>query len=123
MSERELLLQKYPNLMALFDEELDEQRFLVVVDPNVEEEADEAEVIDPTEYNWMVYLPERIKEALGEELFEKIPQKLVELEVFEDFFDAEEDLYGIECDLDEEQIAQSVLEILESLAIEKKERV
>ncbi|ADV46851.1 hypothetical protein [Nitratifractor salsuginis] len=122
MRERETLLQNYPTLMSLFDDEdLDERRYFVVVDPNVEEEADEADVIDPTEYNWMIYLPERIAEAFGEELFAKIPQELAKVEAFEDFFDAEEDLYGVQCDLDEERIAAHVLEVLETLAREKKE--
>jgi hypothetical protein len=115
-----MLLKSYPTLMSLFEEEdLDERRFFVVVDPNVEEEADEAEVIDPTEYNWMIYLPERIAEAFGEELFARIPGELAKVEAFEDFFDAEEDLYGVQCDLDEESIARCVMEVLESLARER----
>ena len=122
MSEREQLLERYPKLMALFgDEDLDERRYFVVVDPNVEEEADEAEVIDPTEYNWMVFLPERIREAFGEELFAQIPRELARVEEFEDFFDAEEDLYGVQCDLDEEAIAHRVMEVLESLAAVREE--
>jgi len=44
--------------------------------------------------------------------------------VGEDFFDAEEDLYGVQCDLDEESIAWKVMGVLESLAREKvKEEV
>ncbi len=122
MSEREELLERYPNLMALFeDEDLDERRYFVVVDPNVEEEADEAEAIDPTEYNWMVFLPERIREAFGEELFTQIPRELEKVEEFEDFFDAEEDLYGVQCDLEEESIARKVMEVLESLAGVRRE--
>ena len=122
MSEREELLERYPNLMALFeDEDLDERRYFVVVDPNVEEEADEAEVIDPTEYNWMVFLPERIRETFGEELFAQIPRELEKVEEFEDFFDAEEDLYGVQCDLEEDAIAQKVMEVLESLAGVRRE--
>jgi len=117
MSEREILLRDYPKLLSLFDEEeLDERRYFVVVDPNVEEEADEADVIDPTEYNWMIYLPERIKETFGEELFARIPQELAKIEIFDDFFDAEEDLYGVRCNLDEESIAVEVMRVLESLA-------
>ena len=122
MSERVELLERYPNLMALFeDEDLDERRYFVVVDPNVEEEADEAEVVDPTEYNWMVFLPERIREALGEERFAQIPRRLAEIEEFEDFFDAEEDLYGVQCNLDEETIAQKVMAVLDALVADKKE--
>jgi hypothetical protein len=120
-----MLLEKCPTLLSLFEEEdLDERRYFAVVDPNVEEEADEADVIDPTEYNWMIFLPERVREAFGEELFARIPRELAKVEVFEDFFDAEEDLYGVQCDLDEESIAWKVMDVLESLAREKvKEEV
>lgn len=122
MSERKELLERYPHLMALFDDEdLDERRYFVVVDPNVEEEADEADVIDPTEYNWMVFLPERIREMLGEELFSRIPGELAKIEEFQDFFDAEEDLFGVQCDLDEETIAQTVLQVLDTLAKKRNE--
>ncbi len=122
MNERQRLLERYPTLLGLFeDEDLDERRFFVVVDPNVEEEADEADVFDPTEYNWMIFLPERIAEAFGEELFARIPRELETIEAFEDFYDAEEDLYGVKCDLEEEEIAELILEKLEALATEKKE--
>ena len=123
MNERELLVERYPTLMSLFEDDLDERRYFVVVDPNVEEEADEADVFDPTEYNWMIFLPERIQETLGEELFARIPRELEKLEAFEDFFDAEEDLYGAQCDLEEEQIAELVMEVLERLAKERGETV
>jgi hypothetical protein len=121
--EREELLKRYPNLLSLLDEDIDERRYLVVVDPNVEEEADEADVFDPTEYNWMIFLPERIKEALGEELFAEIPSRLEKVEIFEDFLDDDEDLFGVWSEADEESIAQTVLQLLEELAAERKKRL
>jgi predicted oxidoreductase len=120
--ERERLVESYPHLTSLLDEELDELRYFVVVDPNVEEEADEADVFDPTEYNWIVYLPERIKEALGEEKFAQIYERLEALELVEDLMMDEEDLFGIRsAEEDEEKVAAEVMAALEGLARELKE--
>jgi len=120
--ERERLVESYPHLTSLLDEELDELRYFVVVDPNVEEEADEADVFDPTEYNWIVYLPERIKEALGEEKFAQIYERLDALELVEDLMMDEEDLFGIRsAEEDEEKVAAEVMAALEGLARELKE--
>ncbi|WP_456431448.1 hypothetical protein [Nitratifractor sp.] len=122
MDEKERLNALCPTLLKrVGDEDLDERRFFVVVDPNVEEEADEAEVVDPTEYNWMAYIPDRVREAVGEERFGKLPGLLREVEEFADVLDAEEDLFGIRCDLDEEAIAERILEVLERLALEAEE--
>jgi hypothetical protein len=119
--DREELLKNYPNIMKLLDEDIDERRFLVVVDPNVEEEADEADVFDPTEYNWMIFFPERIKEALGEELFSKLPKIVEELEIVEEFFADDEDLFGIWSESTEEEIANEILKVLDDLAKEVKD--
>jgi len=121
MMSREELLKNYPNIMALLEDDIDETRYLVVVDPNVEEEADEADVFDPTEYNWMVFFPERIKEALGEELFLKLPERVNSLDIVEDFLDDGDDLFGILTQADEETITKRVLEILDDLAKEVKD--
>jgi len=119
---REKLLENYPHLMSLVDEELDELRYFVVVDPNVEEEADEADVFDPTEYNWIVYFPERVKEALGEEKFSRIYERLEALETVEDIMMDDEDLFGIRCaDEEEERVAVTVMSVLEELARELNE--
>ncbi len=120
MMSREELLKQFPNIMALLEDDIDETRYLVVVDPNVEEEADEADVFDPTEYNWMVFFPERIKEALGEELFLKLPERINSLDIVEDFLDDGDDLFGILTQADEETITKRVLEILDDLAKEVK---
>jgi hypothetical protein len=121
MMSREELLKQFPNIMALLEDDIDETRYLVVVDPNVEEEADEADVFDPTEYNWMVFFPERIKEALGEELFSKLPEMVKGLDIVEDFLDDDEDLFGILSQADEETITKRVLEVLDNLAKEVKD--
>jgi hypothetical protein len=118
--DREELVKNYPNIMKLLDDDIDERRFLVVVDPNVEDEADEADVFDPTEYNWMIFFPERIKEALGNEVFAKLPKMVEELEFVEEFFADDEDLFGVWAEKDEDEIALKMLEILDTLAKEVK---
>lgn len=115
------LQERCPSLLELIDEEIDEAYQLAVVDPNIEEEADEADVFDPTEYNWMIYLPERVAEALGEELFARVPEELEKVDTFEEIYDAEGDLLALRSDLSEEEILQIVLEKLEALARRKIE--
>ena len=117
MSELEYLKSNFPNLIKLFDnEELDEIRYFVVVDPNIEEEADEADVFDPTEYNWMIFFPERVKEYIGDEIFSTLGRELQSLEIFKDILDDDEDLYGVLCEESEERIAEEVLRVLDRLA-------
>jgi len=117
VSELEYLKSNFPNLIKLFDdEELDEIRYFVVVDPNIEEEADEADVFDPTEYNWMIFFPERVKEYLGDEIFSTLAQELQKIEIFKDILDDDEDLYGVLCEESEERIAEEVLKVLDRLA-------
>ena len=115
---REELLEKYPDIMKLLDDDIDEVRFLVVVDPNIEDEADEADVFDPTEYNWMIFFPDRIKEALGDEIFAKLPEMVDSLEFVEDFFADDEDLFGVWSGASEDEITEAILNILNSLAKE-----
>jgi hypothetical protein len=115
----EELQQRCPTLLSLIEEEIDERRYLVVVDPNVEEEADDADVFDANEYNWMLYFPDRIKEALGEEKFAELYERLEQIEAFEDLIMDDEDLYGVRSPLeDEEALAREILTVLEAMAVE-----
>ena len=124
MSELEILKKDYPNLMQLFnDEDLDERRYFVVIDPNIEEEADEADIFDPTEYNWMIFFPERVKEALGDELFGTLFSEIESLGIIEDILDDGDDLFGVLSKSDEEQIANQVMQILDKLALKRLEDI
>ena len=124
MSELEILKRDYPNLMKLFDDEdLDERRYFVVIDPNIEEEADEADVFDPTEYNWMIFFPERVKEVLGDELFGTLFSEIESLEIIEDILDDGDDLFGVLSKSDEEQISNQVMQILDKLALKRLEDI
>jgi len=124
VSELEYLKSNFPNLIKLFDnEELDEIRYFVVVDPNIEEEADEADVFDPTEYNWMIFFPERVKEYIGDEIFSTLGRELQSLEIFKDILDDDEDLYGVLCEESEERIIEEVLKVLDRLAKRRLEEI
>jgi len=124
VSELEYLKSNFPNLIKLFDdEELDEIRYFVVVDPNIEEEADEADVFDPTEYNWMIFFPERVKEYIGDEIFSTLGRELQSLEIFKDILDDDEDLYGVLCEESEEKIIEEVLKVLDKLAKRRLEEI
>ncbi|WP_457605794.1 hypothetical protein [Nitratifractor sp.] len=114
--EHESLLESFPRLRELMG--VEELRHLLVIDPNIEEEADEADIFDPTEYNWMLFFPERVREGLGEELFALLPERLERVEIFQDLIeDGEGDLFGFWCEeCDEERIARAALEVLDSLA-------
>ncbi len=124
MSELEILKRDYPNLMKLFDDEdLDERRYFVVIDPNIEEEADEADIFDPTEYNWMIFFPERVKETLGDELFGTLFSEIESLGIIEDILDDGDDLFGVLSKSDEEQISNQVMQILDKLALKRLEDI
>ena len=124
MSELEILKKDYPNLIQLFnDEDLDERRYFVVIDPNIEEEADEADIFDPTEYNWMIFFPERVKETLGDELFGTLFSEIESLEIIEDILDDGDDLFGVLSKSDEEQISNQVMQILDKLALKRLEDI
>jgi hypothetical protein len=103
------LESRFPKLLNKIDEEIDELRYLVVVDENYDDEdSDEFDIFDPEEYNYLVYITPRVSEALGEEKMEKLREKLETLGEFEEFLSAEEDLFGIKSDLSEEEIAHLV---------------
>ncbi len=122
--QREQLEQNYPKLMELFadNDEVEEVRHLVVVDVNYDDlDDDEFDVFDPQEYNYLVYITDRVQESLGEEVFKSVPRALEDSKLFENFFDSEPDLYGIKYNGDEESVAKIVLNTIEELISNQKE--
>ena len=108
---------EYPKLFSRLPEDIDELRYLMVIDENIHDgDVDELDEIDSEEYNYLIYLTETFQEALGGEsrLIELI-RKLDEHETFEDFFPSELDLYGIKTDIDENQIAKIIFDITEEM--------
>ena len=112
----ETLRSRYPKLFSKVDNEIDEIRYLVVVDKNFDDvDSDEFDAIDPEDYNYLVYVTERLQAALGEEgmvTFIKL------LEAHKDvalFYLSDVDIYGIQTELEDDGIAHMVLEIVEDI--------
>jgi len=111
------LNELYPNITSkIEDKDLDELRYLIVVDRNEydPEIDDEFDVFEPDDYNYLAYLTERLQEAMGEELLESLASLIEADENFDDYLRSELDLYGLQSKLeDEESVAKAILNIIE----------
>jgi len=106
-----------PNLIAKIDEPVEEIRDLVVVDENYDDvDSDEFDIFDPEEYNFIVYVTERVQDVLGETGMQKLVEKLENGAVFEDFYAPEIDMYGVKSEGREEDVAQKILALIEEEA-------
>jgi hypothetical protein len=112
----ETLRSAYPKLFSKVDDEIDELRYLLVIDENFNDvDSDEFDAIDPEDYNYLVYVTERLQEALGEEgmvTFIKVLEAHKDVDLF---YLSDVDIYGIQTDLDDEGIAKMILEIVETI--------
>ena len=110
------LKTQYPKLFSKLLEEVDEVRYLVVVDKNFDDvDSDEFDAIDPEDYNYLVYITERLQNAMGEE---KMVAFIKQLEAHKDvalFYLSDADLYGIQTNLEDEAIEKMVLDVVESV--------
>lgn len=108
----------YPKTMEkLQNEEIDEIRKLIVVDENYDDiDSDEFDVFDPSEYNYLVYITQRLQDVLGKEKLEKLIERLDESEEFQSFYANEIDMYGVMTAMEnEEKIAQTILTKVEEI--------
>ena len=103
-----------PNLIAQMDEEVDELRDLVVVDENYDDiDSDEFDIFDPQEYNFLVYVTERVQQVLGEEKMASLAEKIASRGLFEEFYASEPDMYGVRAEGDEEEVARQIVRLIE----------
>ncbi len=111
------LEKDYPNLAKhIEDKDLDELRYFVVVDENYEDiDDEEVDVYDPEDYNYLIYIVERVQNALGEEGLKNLIGRLYELKEFENFLDSEIDLYGAKSELESDEIAKLVLKEIDTI--------
>ncbi len=111
------LEKEYPNLAKVIEEkDLDELRYFVVVDENYEDiDDEEVDVYDPEDYNYLVYIVERVQNALGEEGLKKLIARLYEHKDIENFLDSEIDLYGAKSDLSGNELARAVLKEIDTI--------
>ena len=106
--------QRYPKLLKKIDEDIDELRYLIVTDENYDDEdTDEFDVFDPEEFSHIVYIDERVQNALGEEKMQELIKILENDSKFENFIDNEIDNYGVKSDMSEDEISYYILDIIE----------
>ena len=116
------LEKDYPNIAKNIEEkDLDELRYFVVVDENYADiDDEELDVYDPEDYNYLVYVTERLSSVLEEDGLKELIGKLYEEKEFENFLDSELDLYGVKSQLDSDGVAKRVLTAIDEILGMKK---
>ncbi len=112
-----VLKERYPKLISKI-EESGERVFdlhnLVVVDENYDDiDSEEFDIFSPEDYNYIIYIDEKIQKVVGDKGMEKILKKISNSKEFTNFIDNDIDNYGVWSDLNEEEIAHFILEYLE----------
>ncbi len=113
------LQENFPTIFEkLSDDEkdLNQVRYFVVINENYEDlDDEEVDVFDPEDYNYLVYITERLSNMLGLENLANLAANLEQKEYIQNFLASEEDLFGIKSDLDEETLALKILEEAEKV--------
>jgi len=110
------LKQTYPKIFSSLEDDIDEVRYLVVVDENFDDEdSDEFDAIDPEDYNYLVYITERLQTLLAEGGMVALVKQLESHPSVDLFYLSEIDLYGIQTVMTQEQIEQMLLQHVEEL--------
>ena len=100
----------FPKLLSRLPEDMTHLRYILVIDQNYNDvDSDEFDAIDPEDYNYLVYLTDLLQDVVGKELFATLPEKYATHEIFSDFYAAQEDLYGVMTQEDEEGITKAIL--------------
>ena len=108
------LAQKYPKIFDKFEDKELELRHLLSIDENYEDYDSEEFEFDVDDYNYIIYIADPLKEALGNKI-DEFMVKLHDKDAFENFIATEIDLYGVKTTLNEEQIASLVLDLVEEI--------
>jgi len=112
------LKDRFPKLLSKIEEDIDELRYLIVVDENYEDEdTDEFDIFDSDEYSHIVYVDERVQNVLGNEKMQELIEILSNDEKFENFIDNEIDNYGIKTSMNEDEIGEYIINIIEEKLI------
>jgi len=110
----DILKQKYPKIFNALKEDIDALRYLLVIDENYDDDdSDEFDAIDPEDYNYLVYITDLLQVVMGEEVMIAFIKAFKAHEKIEEFYLSEEDLYGIQTNLDDDGIAHLILDIIE----------
>jgi hypothetical protein len=113
----ETLKGDYPILFSKLPDDIDEIRYLMVIDENENDgDVDELDEVDSEDYNYILYLTETLQKAIGgEEHLIALIRRLDEHKGFQDFYPSEIDLYGVQTTLNNAGIAKVVLENIEEI--------
>ncbi|HGZ69775.1 MAG TPA: hypothetical protein ENK74_00055 [Nitratifractor sp.] len=109
------LSKKFPKLISkLEDKEINDLRYLIDLNENYEDiDDEESDIFTPEDYNYIVYIKERVTQAMDEELAQNLHLELSESGLFEDFIASEDDLFGVKSTLSEEELALTILQFIE----------
>jgi hypothetical protein len=108
------LKERFPKLLSKIDEELDELRYLIVVDENYDDDdTDEFDVFNPEDYSHIVYIDERVQNVLGEDGMSRLIETLDNDPTFSEFIAGEVDNYGVQSSMNEDEIAEYIVNLIE----------
>ena len=109
------IASNYPKIIKMLEDKNPSIRHLLVIDENYGDvDSDEFDVFDPSEYNYMVYMTERLQAVLGEKKLPIVIDILQKSDAYQDFYAHENDIYGVMTTLDEEGIAENILNVIEN---------
>ncbi len=109
------LQEKYPKLFEKLEDKDVELRHLLSIDENYEDFDSEEYEFDFEDYNYVIYIAEPVQKALGEAKMQEFMVKLHDKETFENFLASEVDIYGVKTSLDQDELADLVLEQVEEI--------
>ena len=109
------LEETYPKLFDKLEDKELELRHLLNVDENYEDYDSEEYEFDFEEYNFVIYIAEPVRKALGEEKLAALAERLDSHSAFENFIISEEDLFGVKSALDEDEIVGLIMEQIEEM--------
>jgi len=109
------LQEKYPKLFEKLEDKDVELRHLLSIDENYEDFDSEEYEFDFEDYNYVIYIAEPVQKALGETKMQEFMVKLHDKETFENFLASEIDIYGVKTLLDQDELADLILEQVEEI--------
>lgn len=109
------LEEQYPKLFEKLEDKDVELRHLLNVDENYEDFDSEEYEFDFEEYNYVIYIAEPVRTALGEEKMDEFMVKLHDKDAFINFLATEIDLYGVKSTLSHEEIVSLILDQVEEI--------
>ncbi|SFV53054.1 hypothetical protein MNB_SV-10-658 [hydrothermal vent metagenome] len=109
------LEEQYPKLFEKLEDKDIEVRHLLNVDENEEDYDSEEFEFDFEDYNFIIYIAEPVQNALGEEKMGPLIEKLEANDAFENFVASEHDLYGVKSNLNSDEIAVLILDMVEGM--------